>query len=374
LRVLIVSHYFRPHVGGIEVVVEQQAADLAARGHDVTVVTSRHDRRSPRWERDSGGYTIIREPAVNVIEDRLGVPYPLCSPRSLGRLVQLAANHDAVHVHDVFYPITQLGAGAAVLAQRPLFVTQHVAVVDHPNRAVRLAQRLVYATTGRALYGRASCVVLYNNIVRRHLLGLGVEERRLVQVYSGIDVDYFTPADPSTKRQLRAAWGVPPDRAVALFVGRLVAKKGIGTLIRAASPEYLLLVAGPGELPTATLPGEVRHLGELPRAQLRDLYRLSDVFALPAVGEVFTLVMQEAMACGLPVVTTDDPGYEGSGLDRGLIALVPSDALQVRRELLRITGDLELRHRMSAYSRQLAEERFSWVVNNRIAMASCYGG
>jgi D-inositol-3-phosphate glycosyltransferase len=82
--------------------------------------------------------------------------------------------------------------------------------------------------------------------------------------------------------------------------------------------------------------------------------------------------MQEAMACGLPVVTTDDPRYDRQGLDRTLLSLVPAEPAALRRAVLTILGDGDLRARMRAYSRRLAVERFDGTGHRR-ALAALYG-
>src|ERR1700691_3705206 len=94
-RVLIVSAYADPHVGGVEVVVGQQARTLAALGHDVTVVTSRCGVGGATREQ-VGGYTVIRIPAWNGLEHRWGVPFPLWSPSAVWRLARLTGEADVV--------------------------------------------------------------------------------------------------------------------------------------------------------------------------------------------------------------------------------------------------------------------------------------
>src|SRR5712691_10888040 len=136
MRILLVSAYFRPHVGGIERFVENLGLGLAARGHRVTVLCCRTEQQSPLRE-EVDGYLIERVPATNGSERRLRVPYPLPEPVALARkLRQLLAGADVVYVQDAIYATS---APALLLAHRrgvPSVLTQHVAFVPQRLRAL----------------------------------------------------------------------------------------------------------------------------------------------------------------------------------------------------------------------------------------------
>jgi D-inositol-3-phosphate glycosyltransferase len=361
MNVLIVSTFAPPHVGGLEVVVEQQARSLADMGHDVTVFTGRHDRSLPR-EEQIDCYRVVRTPVWNAIEERTSVPYPIWGIRSLLPLVRLVRSADVVHVHDVYYQPTVLAGFLARLAGRPLFVTQHVSIVQHDSAPVMWIQRLIYATVGALLWRWAEGIVAYNVIVRRFLLDQGVAEDKVRLTYNGIDTGAFQPADQVVRQAVRERYGLPQDKPVVLFVGRLVPKKGYRELVAAHDEGYQIVLAGPGAVP-ADLPPGVTFLGPIDRADLLGLYQASDLFAFPAVGEMLTLAMQEAMACGLPVVARDDPAYDQYGLDGSSIALVSADPDVLRRTFQAILGDEDRYDRMARYSRHLATDRFDWRRN-----------
>ena len=97
----------------------------------------------------------------------------------------------------------------------------------------------------------------------------------------------------------------------------------------------------------------------------------SDIFAFPAVGEMLTLAMQEAMACGLPVVTTAEEGYEEYSLDPSGIVLVSPEPQVLRSTFLNILADSKRMKQMQVYSRHLAEQRFDWH-RNAECLASDY--
>lgn len=360
-RALIVSAYAEPHLGGVEVIVAQQARTLTALGRDVTVVTSRCDARDAKYEQ-LDGFEIARVPAWNGLEHRNGVPLPIWNPSAFVTLARLIRKTDAVHVHDVYHGSSIIAAGLARLLRRRLFLTQHVAIVDHDTAAVRFIQNAIYSSVARLLWRWAATITVYNPIVEGFIVGKGVPPGKIRLSYNGIDTARFRPGEPSAAAATRSRYGLPADVPIVLFVGRLVPKKGVDKLIEARGPEYHIVLAGPGNIPDDR-PVGVTFLGPVARDELLSLYQASDVFALPAVSEMLTLAMQEAMACGLPVVTTDDDGYARYEFDPAGIALVAPEPAALRSAFIDILSNQPRRHYMQAYSRQLAEERFDWHKN-----------
>jgi D-inositol-3-phosphate glycosyltransferase len=361
LRILIVTAYALPHIGGVEVVASQQARSLAALGHQVTVLTSRCGAGAAAREQD-GGVTVIRVPAWNGLERRLGLPVPLWSPRAAVWLAWLTRRADIVHVHDAYHPASMLAAALARWRGRPCFLTQHVGMVPHDRQRMRLAQQAVYATAGRVLWRWAETVTVYNPIVADFLAARGVPAAKVRLAGNGIDTSYFRPGQPGVAAATRQRYQLAPELPVVLFAGRLVPKKGLSVLLAAHDPGYQLVIAGPGPRPSPVPPG-ARFLGPVSRAELRDLYQASDIVACPAVGEMLTLAMQEAMACGVPVVATAHPGYARCGVDPDGVALVAPAAAALQAEFRAILASPERAARMRQYSRRLAQERFSWDAN-----------
>jgi len=355
MRILIVSSYFPPHVGGVEVVAERQARALAQDGHDVVVATCRWQRDQPESDHQDG-YRIRRLPASNVIERRLGIPYPLVGPAHWWAMRTLVGWSQVVHVHDVLYQPPQIAAALAARLGRPLYATQHVGPVNHPHPVVRGVERLVGRIAGRSIWRRCHRIVSYNPMVDAHLSAYGVPAARIVRSSIGVDTDRYAPG-PVDRETVLASLGLPADVPLVLFVGRMVDKKGYRHLLRATGPGWHIALAGSGR-PAEPLPQGVTFLGPLSRDQLIALYRAAAVFVLPSSGEVFPIAAQEAMASGLPVVLTDSPRYEEYAVRRDLIRLIRPEPQAVRRAVIDILGDERLRGEMGRYSRRLAETHF----------------
>jgi glycosyltransferase involved in cell wall biosynthesis len=355
MRILIVSSYFPPHVGGVEVVAEQQARVLAAAGHDVVVATSQLDRAESATEQRDG-YRIRRLPVTNVVERRLGIPYPVALPGHRRMMRALVGWAQAVHVHDVLYQPPQIAAALASAAGRPLYATQHVGPVNHPHPLVRAVEWTVGRFAGRRVWARARRIVSYNPMVDAHLSANGVPARRIVRSSIGVDTGRYAPG-PVDRDAVLSSFGLPTGLPLVLFVGRLVDKKGYRHMLRATGPGHHVVLVGPGR-PAEPLPEGVTFVGPQPREHLIELYRAASVFALPSHGEVFPIAAQEAMACGLPVVLTDSPGYDAYGVDRTLIRLVEPEPAAIREAIGDILGDDGLGRDMGWYSRRLAETHF----------------
>jgi glycosyltransferase involved in cell wall biosynthesis len=362
VRIVFLSHYARPHVGGIETSVEGVAEQLARRGHDVVHIASNAqlgpaDAPLP--------YRVVLLPALNVLERRLDVPYPLFHPRLLQALRREISTADVVHAHGFLYIPTALGLPIARLARRkPVRVlTEHVGHVNYESKMLDRIEALAVATIGRMSLRSAEAIVVYNDRVGAELARIA-PGRRFDFIGNGVDVERFRPALEDEREALRADLGWTDGLPRVLFAGRLVAKKGIDlalSVAEVANGELELVLAGPGEQPRRPGPN-VRVFGPQTRSDLERLYRAADAFLVPSRGEGFPLSVQEAMASGLPVVMCDDPGYRRQldGAERAVRLTEPSVEALVGalRGLLRTEAT---RHAAGQAAAEHARRAFSWA-------------
>jgi len=312
LRVLVATHYWRPHRGGIETVAREQALRLLRRGHQVTVVTSRLGE--DRAREDDQGLRLIRLRAANPLEAR-GVPYPLFSPALLPKALSLLRAHDVALVHShTFLPSVVLAAAGRALG-KPVLVLQHNTYVEYPQ-PLRGLEDLADATLGALTLRLARRRLAVSEETRRYVQRLASGPCELLR--NGVDTARFQPAAPGERASLRKSLGLPDDRFVALTVRRLSFKNGIDTLLEAAAllPSVHFAIAGGGpdrafldravEERALT---NVQALGFVPDESLPALYRAADLFVLPSKsGEGMPMVVLEAFASGLPCVATRTGG------------------------------------------------------------------
>jgi UDP-glucose:(heptosyl)LPS alpha-1,3-glucosyltransferase len=194
----------------------------------------------------------------------------------------------------------------------------------------------------------------------------GVSPQRIRQVYHGIDIERFTPWQRERHREpIRDRLGIGQEEPVFLFVGHDYRRKGLATAMRAVerlraagAPARLLVVGGRRrETAFRFLPqrqaGAVDFVG--PVDDPVPYYAAADALVLPSFYDPFGLVVLEAAACGLPVVTSRSTGASellSDALD-GYVLDDPADDRQWAGRLEKLL-DAPLRRRMGEAARRLA--------------------
>ena len=332
MRILTASAFYENHGGGIEIVAGAMARGLARRGHECRWVAAAFDPapKDPLLHP-------VSLPASDPLERWSGLPMPVPS-RSARRLLEReVAAADAVIIHDALYLSSLLAARYADRHRKPWLLVQHIGAIPYTNPVLRLAMAAANRLVTRPLLARAPQTVFISDAVRKFFAGTQWK-RPPALLLSGVDHRLFRPAKGRERARLRSQFGMADERRQLLFVGRFVEKKGLATIraLAAARPEWDFWLAGGGPIePRAWSLPNVRSLGRKSREELAELYQAADALLLPSVGEGFPLVIQEAMASGLPVFC----GLDSAAADPAARALLyalevnPSDPVGTARRL-----------------------------------------
>lgn len=186
--------------------------------------------------------------------------------------------------------------------------------------------------------------------LKQHVIGLGADKNKIRVVGNGVDTNKFYPLD---RLQERAELNIPADANVLISVGALVDRKGFHRVIDVLPelleqyPDLIYLVVG-GDSPEGNireqlvqqvkalkLENHVRFLGALSSDQLKKPLSSADLFVLSTANEGWANVFLEAMACGLPVVTTDVGGNREVINSDNLGIIVPFSDRQALSNALR---------------------------------------
>lgn len=300
MQIVLVTHFYPAHRGGVEIVAGQLAARMAAAGCKVVWCASDTDK-PPELD----GVRCVPMRTFNGIERLSGMPYPLWSPASLAQLSRLVNACDALHLHDCIYASSLAAAWLARRHRKRFVVTQHIGQRPLPP----VLQALLGAANrlgARSVLRHAAGVAFISPVVRTYFESLIGPAPTFHHVPNGVDTTLFCPSSDEPASQ-RAALGFDPLRPLILFVGRFVAVKRL-PIVRAMAAlrpdwQWCLIGQGPEDPAGWGLPN-VRVLGPMPQAGLVSYYRAADLLVLPSESEGFPLVVQEAMACGLPACMT----------------------------------------------------------------------
>lgn len=319
MRLLVGTHYFESHRGGIEIVAGQLARQYGSRGITVTWLAC-DASASP----DPACGRAVPLPAWNVVERRLGVPLPIPGLRALVRIWREVRRADAVQLHDSLYPTNVALLIAARLLGRPVVIVQHIGHVPYTSLVLRRLMALGNAMVARPMLRAADRVVFISRTGADYFASVRFRLPAAV-IPNGVDGSIFRPlGDRSSLVALRQARGLPIHRPVVLFVGRFVDKKGLPTLacLARSMPHVTFAFAGWGPLDPAdwALSNVVVFRG-LVQSGLAGLYQAADCLVLPSIGEGLPLVIQEALACGLPVLCGSETATAHEGIARWVTGL-----------------------------------------------------
>jgi glycosyltransferase involved in cell wall biosynthesis len=354
VRILYVSDVYFPRVNGVSTSIQTFRCELERLGHATTLVAPAY----PAAHADDPGILRIPSRAVPLDPEDRAMRW-----RALrGTHRRLACERfDLVHVQTPFLA-HYAGIGFARRFGVPVVATYHTLFEEYLFHYVPFVPRAVMRAAARR-FSRSQCnaldaVVVPSTAMRETLEGYGVATRIEI-VPTGIPLPEFSGGDGA---RFRACHGIAAARPVLVYVGRVAFEKNIGFLlgvlarVRQSVPEALLVICGEGPATTHLkreavrlgLEPSVRFVGYLDRAtELRDCYRAADALVFASRTETQGLVLLEAMALGVPVVSTAVMGTRDVvGPGRGALVAADDDA-EFAAQVVRLLKDPALRARLS---------------------------
>ena len=349
LRILIVLTYYRPHTSGLTIYVERMARGLAARGHQVTVLTSRFDRACP-LETMEDGVRVVRAPVLFRVSKGVIMP-------TFGWLAtRLVREHDVISLHLPQFDAAGVAARGRLMG-RPTVLTYHSDLELPPGPFNWVANQVVHVMN-RLAGLLAERVVAYTQDFADHSPFLRTFRRKIEVIPPPVDLPEVGPGAAAAFARMHDLDG---RRPVIGMVARLAAEKGVEVLFQAlpdvlaSLPEARVLFAGQyrnvlGEEAYARRLEPLfreyeerwQFLGVLNPAQLAALYPNLACIVVPSLNstESFGLVQVEAMLCGTPSIASDLPGVRQPVNQTGMGEIVPiGDAQALAEAIVRVVGD-----------------------------------
>lgn len=317
MKILIAADLYWPTINGVSTFSRNLAKGLADRGHEVVVIAPSQVGKKHR-ERD-GNYRIERTASLQ---------FPLyqnfrisISPQREVKKIITRFAPDVIHIQMV------MGIGRATLQTGnklgiPIVSTNHAMpenLLDNFRMLAPFARPVSamlesYATRfhSSADYVTAptqSAIDMFAGKVNQ--IKVSIEA-----VSNGIDLSVFSPKKPSSKIYVK--YGIPADRPVLLYVGRLDSEKHLHILLKAAArvmkkQSVHLVIVGQGKererlidlVGELGIGGQTSMTGRVTNEDLVQMHRVGTIFCMPSPAELQCIAMLEAMASGLPVVAVN---------------------------------------------------------------------
>ncbi len=363
LRVLMICPQFRSIKGGYERAAENLAIALSGQGCDVDVVTERRNRSWPARER-LGRVRVFRlwcvyRPGAHIATSALSL---------LGFLLTRGWRYDVWHMHQYGLHAALVRAIGHLMGKPTVLKLMNTA----ENGIRRVLARERFPGVMRRLHLGFSAVAAVSSESRGEAEAFGISPDRIHMLPNGVDLKRFYPRADDERSELKRILGLD-GRPAVIFIGRLTAQKNPEGLIRAwqsarkeLAREWILVIVGDGPL-RERLDALVEDLGlrdavlAVPSTEkAEDWLGASDICVLPSHFEGLSNVLLEAMATGLPVVTTRVSGVPEliEGTNAGIVVDV-ADMGGIAEGLVRLALSPALREQMGERGRKVVREGYS---------------
>ena len=257
---------------------------------------------------------------------------------------------------------------AGIIKARPVTVLGKLRALDYG------LYRRVFAFLEGLTFGRRRPrvrIVVSQRMKEDFIRHYGEAAQDVIVVPNGVDCQRFSPANRALCRdKVRQRHDIPPEAPVLLFAGGDWERKGVRCIIEALSllpqRDVRLLVVGDGDVEAHQRLARHRQVEErvtfAPRTgDIHQYYAACDIFTFPTLYEPFALVIVEAMASGLPVITSRLAGaadYITDGVS-GLLLDTPGNPAELASRIALLLSDRELRETMGRRARKVVE-KLSW--------------
>jgi len=363
MRILMISDVYFPRVNGVSTSIQSFRKELIAMGHQVTLIAPSYPTSS------DDDQDVIRIPSRYVMfdpEDRM---------LKRGAIMALvddlkSQQFDLIHIQTPFVA-HYAGLALAKQLQIPVVATYHTFFEEYLYNYIPFLPKAMLRYVARH-FSASQCndmdaVIVPSRPIAERLKEYGVSTP-IKRLPTGIEMDEFNEGDGA---RFRRQQGIDPQRPTMLYVGRVAHEKNIGFLLRVAQQvklqvdDVLFIIAGEGtalaslkkQAAQLGLADNVQFVGYLSREQvLQDCYCAGNAFVFASRTETQGLVLLEAMALGVPVVSTAVLGTKDV-LQEGCGALIAEEGVtDFAGKVIQVLQNTELQQQMAVQGRAYAEQ------------------
>jgi glycosyltransferase involved in cell wall biosynthesis len=394
MRVALLSKFFLPETGGIETHVYELADSLAKEGHKVFLITTYENYLKLKKRKFRFRILDVKSPIDNILhkkpiaQSRIGGLKAFNSEEAFIIAEKLKeVGIDIIHAHDPFSCYTSIFV--KYMINKPVILTIHTShgvLVNNDcykgmcegyseRRCIGCKQEGFYKAEPiyrifdmrmrRLFLSNADKIICVSRKDKEDLVKYQGLKNNVVHINNWVCLEKYKI---DARNKIRRKFNFSQEDKIILCVGRIVPQKGIEYLIKAIPfvskhyPGCKVILTGRikqkwmpssyGELvenliKKLDLENNIVFTGEIPKEEMPAIYKLADVMAFPTLHENYGLVNLEAMASGIPVVTTQLSvirEYIINGKNGLLVP--PRDHKALAQTIIRLLGDNQLRNRL----------------------------
>jgi glycosyltransferase involved in cell wall biosynthesis len=372
MNILKVIPVFAPawQAGGPVHVVYSLACELVKRKHNIYVYTTNFLDTKNNFSFSKREY-LFKGIHVTYFKNYLRWNGVLFSPYMIKSFMKDFRGFDIVHLH-TYRGFQDIMAFLSKIVGIPYILQTHGSL----HRIGKEKLKLIYDTfVGRRILKNASKIIALSALEAKQYRRMGVPEEKITLIPNGIDLSEY--ADLPPKGSFRKKFGVPEDKKVILYLGRIHRIKGIDFLLKAYAyliekigcKDAVLVIAGPddGYLSGAkALANSLRisdsalFVGPLYGGDKLAAYVDSDLCVLPSRYEMFPMALLEMYACGKPIVASNIRGLRELIIDGETGLLFESGNFkQMAEKMLSLLNDSDKAVEIGRKARMLVEEKYS---------------
>ena len=292
-------------------------------------------------------------------------------PQLRTNLLDVVAAADVVHVHAMWEQMQHEACRAAQTLQKPYVFTPHGMLDPWNMQKSRIAKQMFLALRMKKNLQRASLLHYTTEIEQQWVARMNLKPPTIVEPL-GLDVSEFDELPP--RGTFRAKHPRLADKPIILFLGRVHYGKGLELLVPALAQmkrsDAMLVIAGPnaegyGEtierlMAEHRVTERVIFTGMIAGQEKLAALADADLLSAPSFHENFGLAVIEALACGTPVVISDQVNIYPDIQAAGVGGVVPMDVAALAREIDRWLEDESMRRTAAAKAPAFVRERYDW--------------
>lgn len=385
MKIVIATAVYAPMINGVAVFSHNLAAGLAARGHEVLVLTPSQTGRNFEKMEDGVRVCCLRSVEAKVYPDQI---HDTGAKKRLfyrhGFRVSIFPYREVKHILKKFRPDVvhvqvsdPIGLSVVACARKngiPVVTTEHnqPEVITEPLGMPGFVKKPVDALLSSYFANRQSKSDFVTMPTKQAIFNL-LDGRDfkvpVAAVSNGVDLSNFKPG--KAKKEIYEKYNIPTSSPIVLYVGRVDPEKNVGAVVEAFSialksaPEARLVIVGDGvdrgrlvkEAERLKIKDKVEFLGRIVGKNLHEIYKVGTIFATASEIETQGIVLIEAAASGLPLIAVDAGAVSEVCInsENGFLCQ-PGDIPEMAAAMVKILSDEKLQKKFSEESVKIAKE------------------